>query len=181
MGQQMLVDIFEPDISFEVEESNGGNRSIIGKVRGQFFVPDGYSRNKRYYPRELWEKVLNDEELKEKLKNRRMIGTIGHSSPINDETIAEGKISHVVTKLWIDENGRGMGEAEILNTPAGRILKTLLEAGVRLYVSSRAYGSYKGKDPKGEYPSLDPDSYILETFDFVYDPGFLQAKPELVE
>ena len=178
---QLIRGIFEPSVQFTLTEAKSENGAVIGKVVGQFFVPDGYSRNERWYPRKLWERALVSKEVQERLSSRRMIGTIGHFTPIDDKAIAEGKISHIVTKLWIDEKGRGMGEAEILNTPAGHVLKTLLEAGVKLYVSSRGYGSFKGNDPTGKYPALDPDTYILETFDFVYDPGFLQAKPELVE
>jgi hypothetical protein len=179
----LLTDIIEPEIQFTVEESESevDGVYVLGKVKGQFFVPDGYSRNNRYYPRKLWEKVISDKEIQKKLKEKRMFGTIGHDIPINDTSIAEGKISHIVTNLYIDEQGRGIGEALILNTPAGRVLNTLLRAGAKLYVSSRAYGEYEGKDPTGKVPALKPETYQLITFDFVYDPGFLQANPQLVE
>jgi len=179
---ERLVDLIEPQIQFTLQESNEVDGiHILGKVKGQFFVPDGYSRNNRFYPRKLWEKVISNPNIKKKLKERRMFGTIGHDTPINDNTIAEGKISHIVTNLYIDEQGRGIGEALILNTPAGRVLNTLLRAGAKLYVSSRAFGEYEGKDPTGKVPALNPDKYELIGFDFVYDPGFLQANPELVE
>ena len=180
--KEQVIDLIEPQIQFTVEESSEVDGiHILGKVKGQFFVPDGYSRNNRFYPRKLWEKVISNPDIQKRLKERRMFGTIGHDTPINDNTIAEGKISHIVTNLYIDEQGRGIGEALILNTPAGRVLNTLLRAGAKLYVSSRAFGEYEGKDPTGKVPALNPDKYELIGFDFVYDPGFLQANPKLVE
>ena len=183
MAKEFIRDLIEPEISFVVEEASKevDGEHILAKVKGQFFVPDGYSRNNRFYPRKLWERVISSPEIQKKLRERRMFGTIGHDTPINDETIAEGKISHIVTNLYIDEQGRGIGEALILNTPAGRVLNTLLRAGAKLYVSSRAFGEYEGKDPTGRVPALKPETYELITFDFVYEPGFLQANPQLVE
>ena len=174
-----LVDIFQPEISFVVEEASGevDGKHILAKVRGQFFVPEGVSRNKRYYPRSLWERVIG--KVRDKLQNRVMFGTIGHEQNIGDTALLEGKVSHVVTDLYIDDKGRGIGEALILNTPAGRILNTLLRAGSKLFVSSRAEGKYSGT--KNGVPVVDENSYDLKGFDFVVEPGFLQAQPQLVE
>lgn len=178
---QFKQDIFEPDVHFTLEEATGeaDGQSVLAKVRGCFFVPDGTSRNKRFYPKSLWEKALNKKEIKEKLQAKRMFGTIGHEQVINDNAILEGKISHIVTNLTIDDNGQGIGEALILDTPAGRGLNTLLKAGSKLFVSSRALGRFKGE--KNGLPVVDENSYQLQTFDFVIDPGFLEAHPTLKE
>ena len=174
-------DIFEPDIQFTLEEAKGEafGQSVLSKVRGVFFVPDGTSRNKRYYPKSLWEKALAKKDVQERLEAKRMFGTIGHDQLINDAAILDGKISHIVTNLEIDNNGQGIGEALILDTPAGRGLNTLLKAGSKLFVSSRALGRFKGE--KDGLPVVDENSYQLQTFDFVIDPGFLEAHPNLKE
>ena len=87
---------------------------IIGIVEGQFFQPDGMSRNKRWYSRSLWENVLNSPDVKNRLLNRTMFGEIGHSDgPVTDMTLREGNASHIILDLWIDEKGRGMGRAAI--------------------------------------------------------------------
>lgn len=179
---QFKSDIFEPDVKFVLEEgeSEVNGQSILAKVSGVFFVPDGTSRNKRYYPKSLWEKALGKPEIKEKLASRRMLGTIGHDQLINDMAILEGKVSHIVTSLKIDENGKGIGEALILDTKAGKVLNTLLRAGSKLFVSSRATGKYADAQHKG-MPIVDENTYALSTFDFVIDPGFLEANPELKE
>jgi len=174
-----LRDLFAP-VNFVLEEATDvvDGQSVLGKLKGCFFVPDGVSRNKRFYSKDVWEKQLQNEEVQSKLKDRRMFGTIGHKIKVDDESLAEGKLSHVTTSLKLNGN-EGVGEALILNTPTGRILNTVLRAGSKLYVSSRASGDYKGTSHG--VPNVDPDTYKLEGFDFVLEPGFLQANPAIVE
>jgi hypothetical protein len=108
-----------------------------------------------------------------------MFGTIGHSDEDLDTLIREQKISHVVTELKVGSDGKGYGRAEILDTPVGRMLKTLLESGSKLSVSSKAYGEYDGQE--GGVWKVNPNGFVLERFDFVVDPGFLEAQPKLKE
>lgn len=178
---QFKNDIFEPEARFKLEESKSeiDGSSVLAKVSGVFFVPDGTSRNKRFYPKSLWEKAIGNANIKEKLASRRMFGTIGHDQVINDMAILEGKVSHIVTGLSIDSEGKGIGEALVLDTPAGKALNTLLRAGCKLFVSSRATGKFNGEH-KG-MPVVDENTYDLNTFDFVIDPGFLEANPSLKE
>lgn len=178
----ILNDVIDPEIAFEFQESSEitDNESILAKVRGVFFCPDGISRNKRFYPKALWEKVIKNESIQEKLKNRTMFGTIGHKTVLDDEALQEGKVSHIVTNIEIDEKGRGIGEALILNTPAGKVLNTVLRAGSAIFVSSRADGRFKSETKRG-MPVVDEDNFNLKGWDFVLDPGFLEARPELAE
>ena len=86
---------------------------------------DGKSQNNRFYERKLWDKVLK--ETSDYVNHGLMLGTIGHEQPIDDNAVREGKVSHRVSKLWIDDNKKlGMGEMLILNTPTGRTLNTML-------------------------------------------------------
>lgn len=165
----------------EAEGEEVGGQAVLAKVAGPFFVPNGTSRNKRYYSSSLWEKQLARPEIQEKISQKRMYGTIGHKTPINDETLLEGKISHVVVDLAVEKDGTaGFGEALILDTPAGRILNTICRAEAGIFTSSRAMGKFSGAE-HGGVPSVDEDTFDLETFDFVLDPGFLEANPALVE
>lgn len=176
-----LLDLQESLLSIdETSTKEVDGTHILGKLSGQFFVPNGVSRNSRYYSKGLWEKTLDKKELKEKILNRRMFGTISHEQEIDDTALLEGKISHVVTKLYIDSSGKGMGEALILNTPTGRILNSILRAGCKLFVSSRADGEYNG-DYDESIPKVDEDSYTLHSFDVVIEPGFLEANPNITE
>lgn len=177
-------DYFEGLEVLPIEEKQGSSEvdgvHIIGKVAGRFFVPDGVSRNKRFYSRSLWEKVLSKDKTKELLSKRLMFGAFSHEQTLNDKSIGEGKSSHIVSKLEIGADGFGYGEALILNTPSGRILNTILNAGSKLSVSSRAVGSFRGRTPDND-AIVDENTYDFSTFDFVINPGFLEANPQLAE
>ncbi len=155
---------------------------ILGKLVGPHFVPNGESRNKRWYPKSLWEKALRDPRVTQKLERKLMFGTIGHAENFDVEKFArEGLLSHVTVKAWIDEStGLGMCEDWILDTPAGRNLFAMCKAGSRFYTSSRASGSFKNEKYKG-MPVVDESTYDLSGWDMVVDPGFLEADPSLVE
>ena len=173
-----VSDEFIPNIGYSLSESN--EKGYLAHVKGEFFCPDGKSRNNRFYSRGLWEKTLDDNDVTTKLRERRMFGTISHDQDIDDKALLDGKISHVVTDLRIDDEGRGIGEALILDTPAGNILNAVFKAGCKLFTSSRAYGSLTNETVDG-VPKVDEDEFQLETFDFVLDPGFIRASPSLVE
>jgi hypothetical protein len=154
---------------------------VLARATGPFFVIDGKSQNNRFYSCGLWERVLKDDGVGERLKRRKVFGTIGHDQDIDDKALREGKVSHILTRLWIDETrGIGMGEINVLNTETGRRLNTYLRSGVELPVSSRAYGKYRGKMKDGAQ-IVDESTYKFETFDFVQLPGVTHAVPKLVE
>ena len=157
----------------EVDKSKG---EILAIVRGRHFVPGGISRNRRLYTEELWANVENDEEFMTRMKNKQVLGRFGHEAEINDMTVADGKFSHYTRNINFKT---GEAESVILNTQMGRTLLTLLRAGVTLYVSSRADGDYIGQDDDGN-DILAADTFKLERFDFVLDPGFLEAHPTMI-
>ena len=190
-----ICERFSPEVKWVVEDFNPDNESaseidgkvVIGRVRGQFFSPGGTSRNGRYYPERLWEKVLENSDVSSRMNERKMYGTIGHDEePVSEHQLRNGEVSHIVTKLWIDvdeDSGkkRGMGEALILGTTAGQNLNIYLRAGSKLNTSSRASGKLLENKEENGVPIVDEDSFLFETFDFVLDPGFLEANPSLVE
>lgn len=154
---------------------------IIGMVEGQFFLPNGMSRNGRFYPRDLWERVLRLPETVNRFKCSNMFGQIGHSEgPVTDIDLRHGNASHFIDELWINENGQGMGRCYILNTPAGNFLKTYLGAGCKLKVSTRGLGTLSN-DMKDGCPIVESSTYELQTVDFVINPGFLETNPKLME
>ena len=175
-------DVFSPAGQFKIEEANAvvDGVHVLAKVTGPFFVPEGVSRNKRFYSKSLWEKCLSRPDVQSKLSEKRMFGTIGHDEPIDDKALRDGKLSHIMTKLAVEENGiPGYGECLIVNSPAGRVLNSFLRAGAKLFTSSRALGKFNGTEEG--VPKVDEETYELQTFDFVLDPGFLQANPKLAE
>jgi len=178
-----IVDTFKPSISFELSEATD-EPGALGKIRGVWFVPGGVSRNNRRYPESLWRKVVSSPEIQEKLAHRSMFGTISHEVEINDEALLSGKLSHVMTKMWIEESKdgpKGMAEAIILKSPAGEILHGLLKARAGIYVSSRAYGSLGESEGADGIPLVNEDEYEFSGFDVVLAPGFLECAPTLSE
>lgn len=159
-----------------------GFPDVLGVVEGTHFVPNGASRNKRWYSDELWNNALGDPDVVRKIQNHTMFGRIGHDAEITEKEIAEGKFSHFTTDLELLHNNiPGFARSYIVNTEMGRILLMLLRGcKSKLYVSSRADGSFLNQIING-CKVLDPKTYKLERFDFVIEPGFLQAEPKLVE
>lgn len=197
MTKQALVDILAIDesgtpsveweyqdkseIPQEIMESSEKlvKQEIIGRVVGEMFAVDGKSGNRRFYSRKLWENAIG--KTKVTMGNGMMMGTIGHNQVIDEKAILEGKISHRVSRLWIDESTRkGMGEILIMNTDSGRNLNALLKSGVKFPVSSRAFGEFSGKTDEG-FDIVNPDTYELAGFDFVINPGIASAIPSIVE
>lgn len=152
--------------------------NILARAIGPFFIVDEASRNGRYYSKQLWERAIENSQ--QPMETGQMLGTIGHDQPLDDNALREGKASHRVSRLWIDEKtGLGMGEILVLGTTAGKELNAYLRGGVTFPVSSRAFGEYKGK--RGKDDIIDPESYVLECFDFVRTPGVSIAHARVVE
>lgn len=166
---------------------------VLGTLEGCFFMPDGYSRNKRFYPELLWDNTLSKNEVISKLARGGMLGMFEHPESSSRET-KDGIItsSHpiygcMVTKVLkkVEQDGVkiGYGKSYILNTPIGNIINTLLSAkdedGKPLFdlaVSTRAWAKTKGKDSRGN-DIMDPNNYFLDNVDLVMDPGIPEAHP----
>ena len=191
MTKVNLIESFDDLPSVSLTESTKVNsdklsrvdgKYIIGMIEGQFFKPNGMSRNQRFYPAELWETVVNSADTKARCMNSIMFGEIGHSDgAVGDMTLRNGCASHFIDELWITPKNEGYGRAYILNTPTGQLLKTYLGAGCKLKVSSRGEGSFSEAVTEDGYPIIDPTTYELQTFDFVLNPGFLETNAVLKE
>ena len=119
--------------------------------------------------------VLNNNvsSLQEAIKSGSLVGELDHPT---DSIIHFKEASHRITKLWWDGNIL-MGEGEILSTPYGKVLKALLNDGVRVGISSRGIGNGK-VDENGIL--VIGESYKLITFDAVADPSTYNAFQEKV-
>ena len=173
-------DVSELDISESKSEKSP--YKLIGKVKGCMAPIGVYSRNHRLYENDHWIKTLANPILQEKLKNRSLYGMPSHMQKmIDDEDFREGRISHIVSCLEVREDNNGKpflyGEFDILDTPAGRILKAMYEGGAGIYVSTRAAGRLLPIPGDSINKKVDSSSYFLGGIDCVLNPGFLQAKP----
>lgn len=166
----LLVDCCQgSDFTLELSESTN-NRGLT-KFRGKFQEAEAVNKNKRIYPYGVLDE--NIIRLQEAVTDRRLVGELDHPT---DSIIHFANASHVVTKLWWDGNVL-MGEGEILNTPHGKVLKALLEDGVKVGISSRGVGS--GKVNENGILVIG-ESYKLITFDCVADPSTFAAFQEKV-
>ena len=74
---------------------------VLGRCSGNFQPIGEFSRNKRLYSRDLWPKILENEELKSRLARRGVFGCLGHADKlVDDRDIQEGKVSHIVRSAF---------------------------------------------------------------------------------
>jgi len=165
---EILIDTIP--LTFSLEESKDPAKK--GKViaRGEFARSDKATENKRLYREHLWRREIG--RMTEGMRDRKVMGECDH--PADGRTRLQ-RVSHLLTDLRIEGNSV-VGEAEVLDTPNGRILKTIMEAGAKVGVSSRGYGSTKTNAEGLEEVQED---FRLDTFDFVADPATKTAYPQV--
>ena len=132
-------------------------------IKGIFMQSDIQNQNGRIYPYNVLKKQVK--AFNEKfVKQDRALGELGHPS---GPSVNLDRVSHIITELH--EDGKNfIGKAKIIDTPNGKIVKNLLESGVRLGVSSRGLGSIKtNKSGVNEVQ----DDFVLSTVDIVSDPS----------
>ena len=148
------------NVQILTEEKNGKKLLYI---EGVFLQSELTNRNGRRYPFE----VLNREVERyneEYVKTKRALGELGHP---DGPTINLDRVSHRIVSLR-SEGNNFIGKAQILDTPMGKIAKSLLDEGVQLGVSSRGMGSID----KQEGISIVRDDFMLTTAaDIVADPS----------
>lgn len=164
----------------------------LGLVRGCGFMGDYMSDNGRWYPSQLWKNTCDADYVKDMIANRLMFGTCGHPNTPGDEhpiivdyltdwEMGKGFNSHCITDLNYDNEPMGVIEYVIMDTDWGKNLYAHLATGAKLSVSSRAMGDYIPGELHDGCPIMDPDNYMLDTFDIVRIPGINVATPNCVE
>jgi len=150
------------DVEYITEEKANGKKDY--KIKGIFMQADIKNKNGRVYPMEILQKEVkryNEEFINEK----RAYGELGHPE---GPTINLERASHMITALYADGKNF-IGEAKILATPMGEIVKTLMDEGAKLGVSSRGMGSLEEKKDGASY--VRNDFYLATAADIVSDPS----------
>lgn len=152
-------------------------RGILGRLVGVCADFTNPTRNGRLYSEELWEKVFDDPIMKERIQNGVCYGELGHPSD-REETDME-KIAVCLSDVpKKGKDGKLRAVFDILDTPNGRVLKSLCDYGSTLGISSRGSGDLvKGFDGQEE---VDPSSYSCEGFDVVLIPAVKDARLKYV-
>jgi hypothetical protein len=148
------------DAQYLVEEANG-KKSY--KIKGVFLQSDIKNRNGRIYENDILTKEV-DRYSKEFIDKKRAFGELGHP---DGPTVNLERVSHMITSLK-PEGKNFIGEAKIMDTPYGKIVKGLIDEGAQLGVSSRGMGSLV---TKGGANYVGKDFYLATAADIVADPS----------
>ena len=161
MDTVKLISEAVEEVEYITEEKDDGGKNY--KIRGIFMQADIKNRNGRIYPMEVL-----DEEVKKYNKNfiqqNRAFGELGHP---DGPTVNLERVSHMITSLKPDGKNF-IGEAKIMDTPMGKIVKNLMDEGAKLGVSSRGMGSLR---QKGGANVVSDDFYLATAADIVADPS----------
>ena len=162
---------------YESTQPESGHNGVLRVVRGPVAEWDKLNRNKRKYSEKLWDKVLASPYVQEQMRHKTLYGEAGH--PTDRYEVDFGRVSHSITELWkVPASSQVYATINILDTPLGRIINTLYEAGGVIGYSSRAGGTLISK--KG-YVEVDENSYNFVTFDAVPFPSVEAARPSIYE
>ena len=148
------------DVQFLKEEDEKGKTY---KIKGIFMQGDIKNRNGRVYPVDVLKNEVDNYNKKFVSKNRAY-GELGHPE---GPTVNLDRVSHMVTSLKQD-GSNFIGEAKIMNTPMGKIVKNIMDEGGTLGVSSRGMGSLEQKNGANY---VKDDFYLATAADIVADPS----------
>ena len=159
---KLISEEFISDVEYITEEKENGKKEY--KIKGIFMQADIKNKNGRVYPMEILDKEVKRYN-KEFINEKRAYGELGHPE---GPTINLERASHMITALYPDGKNF-IGEAKILATPMGEIVKTLMDEGAKLGVSSRGMGSLEEKKDGASY--VRNDFYLATAADIVSDPS----------
>jgi hypothetical protein len=148
---------YTPEMIKESREKNNGKVLMKGILQ----KADTLNQNGRIYPLDVLQREVRNYQ--KFIVENRALGELDHpdSSVVNLKNV-----SHLVKEAYI-ENGVVYGTVEILDTPSGKILQSLVESGVKLGISSRGVGSTK---KQGDYVVVQ-DDFQLICWDYVSEPS----------
>ena len=156
---RLITEHNDENLNYLTEEKDGKKQAFI---EGVFMQAEKMNRNKRIYPKEVLAEATA-KYVREQVKTGRAVGELDHPE---GPQINLDKVSHKITELKFEGNNV-VGKALILDTPMGKIVKGLIDGGVKLGVSSRGMGTVEQKDGK----TYVKDDYMLSTVDIVQDPS----------
>ena len=148
---------YTPEMIKESREQNAGKVMMKGVLQ----KADTLNQNGRIYPMYVLEREVRNYQ--KFIIENRALGELDHpdSSVVNLKNV-----SHLVREAYL-EKGTVYGTVEILDTPSGKILQSLVESGVKLGLSSRGVGSTK---KQGDYHVVQ-DDFQLMCWDYVSEPS----------
>lgn len=157
----LITEYTDQSVEVITEAKDDGKKNYF--IEGIFMQGDIKNRNGRIYPSTTLENEMGRYQ-KEFIETKRALGELGHP---DGPQINGDRVSHLITEMRRDGNDF-YGKAKILSTPMGEIVKSLLDEGVKIGVSTRGLGSVKaGRDGVMEVQK----DFHLSTVDIVTDPS----------
>jgi hypothetical protein len=157
----LITEYTDHSVEVITEAKDNGKKNYF--IEGIFMQGDIKNRNGRIYPSKTLEAEMGRYQ-KEFIETKRALGELGHP---DGPQINGDRVSHLITEMRRDGNDF-YGKAKILSTPMGEIVKSLLDEGVKIGVSTRGLGSVKaGRDGVMEVQK----DFHLSTVDIVTDPS----------
>jgi hypothetical protein len=149
------------------EDSNDGKGKNL-YLKGVCIEGGIKNENQRIYPISEIQRAVGT--INETLKNgKSVLGEVDHP---DDLKINLDRVSHMITDMWMDGHA-GYGKLKILPTPMGNLVKTMLESGVKLGVSSRGSGNVS--EGSGHVSDFE-----IITVDIVAQPSAPHAYPHAI-
>lgn len=140
-------------------EKNNGRLFVSGLMQ----TSDSLNQNGRLYPESILKRECN--KFQDSIRRNSSLGELDHP---DTAVVNLQNTSHVIRELWW--KGKDVyGKIEVLDTPSGKILKALFEAGILLGISSRGTGTVTRNEQKN--CNIVNDDYELITWDFVSSPS----------
>jgi len=149
------------EVEYITEAKEDGGKNY--KIKGVFLQADIKNRNGRVYPMQVLEKEVAKYN-RNFIREKRAYGELGHPE---GPTVNLERVSHLTTSL-VPDGKNFIGEAKIMETPMGKIVKSLMDEGCKLGVSSRGMGSLQ---QKGGTNYVKDDFYLATAADIVADPS----------
>ena len=159
---KLICEVVENNLEFIAEAKEDGTKNY--KIKGIFMQGEIKNRNNRIYPVQVISEQV-DKYKKNYIDKNRAYGELGHPS---GPTINLERVSHMITDLYQDGNNF-IGEAKIMDTPYGKIVKNLMDEGAQIGVSSRGMGSLK--DNGNGTQVVQKDYHLATAADIVADPS----------
>lgn len=148
----------KPGLVKESRESNGGKLMLQGVIQRA----EMKNQNKRIYPRSILMREI--ENYQKAVRENRALGELDHPE---SSTVSLQKVSHLIREMWWDGDAVH-GRVEILPTPQGKILESLIDSGVTIGISSRGVGSTEKTNEGSDVVQQD---FQLICFDIVSEPS----------
>ena len=145
-----------------IKESVESDRKYF--IEGIFMQSELKNRNGRMYPKEMLQREVV-RYVNEYVNKMRAFGELGHP---DGPTINLDRVSHMITELRMEGNNI-IGKAKIMDTPMGKIVKSLIDEGASLGVSSRGMGSIRSEGR--DIQIVQDDFYLATAADIVADPS----------